>query len=326
MEYVSNYLSDKIAVLLESGQGDVVVLFLAFAFAMSLFLLVTYVVVPVAQTRRRIRQHLAEDGVYSRRSLLAAQEAEKIGAGLPVQRFFEKLEKGRPDSIQARLFRAGYYGASAVPIFYFIRVGSCVVVFFTTVAAGRIFLPNLSFLSLFLPALTYSLLFLILPNFILDRRGKRREEACRRGFPDFMDMMIVCADAGMSLEAAVQKVADELIYTHKALGLHLKIMTLEMRAGRALREALHSLAERLQIEEAKTLAVLFQQSEELGTSLTQTLRVYSAEMRDRRILRAEEKANALPVQMVLPLGLCIFPVILGMIMLPVLVRMKGIFF
>ncbi|MGO7388816.1 type II secretion system F family protein, partial [Rhizobium ruizarguesonis] len=90
-------------------------------------------------------------------------------------------------------------------------------------------------------------------------------------------------------------------------GLHLSIMMLEVRGGRRLREALANLAVRLRIDEARALSVLFRQSEVLGTSVTQTLRVYCKEMRDLRIIRAEEKANALPVKMLLPLGAFLFP-------------------
>ena len=138
-------------------------------------------------------------------------------------------------------------------------------------------------------------------------------------------MMITCADAGMSLEAAVERVSDEMAVTHKDLGIQLSVMTLQLRAGKPLREALADLATRIGLEEARALAVLFRQSEELGTSLTGALRVYSDEMRDQRILRAEEKANSLPVRMMIPLGLCVFPLIFMIIMLPVIIRMRVIF-
>ncbi|TIO48090.1 MAG: type II secretion system F family protein, partial [Mesorhizobium sp.] len=92
------------------------------------------------------------------------------------------------------------------------------------------------------------------------------------------------------------------------------------------REALRDLADRIGLDEARSLAVLFRQSEELGTSLTEALRVYSDEMRSQRILRAEERANSLPVKMMVPLGICIFPVVMMILMLPVIIRMKGIFF
>ena len=312
--------------LLDSEFSRSILLVLAFFFASSVFLLFAFILTPALRTRSRISEQLREAGYRSRRDLLAGQEAERLEAVRPVAEFFQKLEKTNPDSVQARLYRAGFYGAGALPVFYALRLGFCALVFFGMLIGIRYFFPSVPFLFLFVPVLLYSLLFLMLPNIYLDRLARRREELCRRGFPDFMDMMVVCADAGLSLEAATEKVANELTFTHKALGIHLKIMTLETRAGRPLREALQNLAERLKIEEAKTLAVLFKQSEELGTSLTQTLRVYSAEMRERRIIAAEEKANALPVKMVMPLGFCVFPVMLVMIMLPVLVRMKGIFF
>ena len=305
--------------------SETFLLAVAYTIAASLFLFFAMVVLPRLATRRRVNQQLLETGIGSRRALLAKQEAQRAGSEIPVERYFEKIERGDPEAIEARLLRAGFYNRSALTIFYVIRLGFFLAVFLGMLLLGRYLLPGASFTILFGATLAYSLLFLFVPNIVLDRMAKKREEAYRRGFPDFMDLMIVCADAGMSLEAAVDLVSSELIYTHKALGIQLRILTLEVRAGRTLREALHNLAKRINTEEAKSLAVLFQQSEELGTSLTQTLRVYSAEMREKRIVRAEEKANALPVKMVIPLGFCIFPVMMIMVMLPVIIRFKGVF-
>ncbi len=301
---------------------------LAFAYAVAagLVLFIAMVVLPRLATRRRVNRQLLDSGIVSRRSLLAAQEAQRAETDIPVERYFEKIERGDPEEIEARLLRAGFYSPSALPIFYAIRLVFFFAVFLGMLQLARYLLPGMSFTVLFVATLAYSLLFLFVPNIYLDRMAKKHEEAYRRGFPDFMDLMIVCADAGMSLEAAVARVSEELIYTHKALGIQLRILTLEVRAGRTLREALHNLAKRINTDEAKSLAVLFQQSEELGTSLTQTLRVYSAEMREKRIVAAEEKANALPVKMVIPLGFCVFPVMMIMIMLPVIIRFKGVFF
>jgi tight adherence protein C len=175
-------------------------------------------------------------------------------------------------------------------------------------------------------SLLFGVALIVVPSIALDFYARGIKESYRRSFPDFMDMMITCADAGMSLEAAVERVSSEFSSTHRHLGVQLSILTLQIRAGKALRDALRELADRIGLEEAKTLAVLFRQSEELGTSLVDALRVYSAEMRTQRILRAEEKANSLPVRMVLPLGLCVFPVVMMIVMLPVIIRMKGVFF
>jgi tight adherence protein C len=323
MEYLSPVLI-QLRELLASEHSRTILLVLAFFFAASLFLLFAFIITPALSARSRITEQLKEAGFTSRRDLLAGQEVERLDAATRLANLHQKLEKSNPDSIQARLYRAGFYGDGALTIYYAIRIGICAFVFFGLLITGRYYFPSAPILYLFVPAFSYALMFLFLANIYLDRLGKRREAATRRGFPDFMDLMIVCTDAGMSLEAATDKVATELAFTHKTLGLHLKIMTLEIRAGRPLRDALSNLAERLKMDEAKALAVLFKQSEELGTSLTQTLRVYSAEMRDKRIIAAEERANALPVKMVLPLGLCVFPVVLVMVLLPVWVRIAAV--
>jgi tight adherence protein C len=98
-------------------------------------------------------------------------------------------------------------------------------------------------------------------------------------------------------------------------------MTMEIRAGKSTKDALETLGKRLGIDEARSFATLIRQSEELGTSLVQSLRVYSDEMRLKRLTRAEEKAHALPVKLVIPLGIFIFPVIMGVTMLPVALRL-----
>ena len=139
-----------------------------------------------------------------------------------------------------------------------------------------------------------------------------------------MDMLIVCLDAGMSIKAAANRVTREFVDKQQDFGLHLSIMMLEVRGGRRLRDALANLATRLRIDEARALSVLFRQSEELGTSVTQTLRVYSKEMRDLRIVRAEEKANALPIKMLLPLGAFLFPVSLIIVLVPIVIRVVSI--
>jgi tight adherence protein C len=163
-----------------------------------------------------------------------------------------------------------------------------------------------------------------LVNIYIDRRGEAKEREYRRLFPDFMDMLIVCLDAGMSIEAAASRVAREFVSKQRAFGLHLAIMMLEVRGGRRLRDALANLATRLRIDEARSLSVLFRQSEELGTSVTKTLRVYSKEMRDLRMVRAEEKANGLPIKMLLPLGAFLFPVSLIIVLVPVVARVVSL--
>ncbi|MHB8528631.1 MAG: type II secretion system F family protein, partial [Caulobacteraceae bacterium] len=117
-------------------------------------------------------------------------------------------------------------------------------------------------------------------------------------------------------DAAVGRVTDELVRRYPNLAAHLKFLTLELRAGRSRKDAWAGLAERLGIEEAKSLSTMLRQAEEMGTSLGETLAIFSDDMRAKRMLRAEEKAMALPAKMMLPLILFIFPCLMGVLMLP----------
>ncbi len=149
---------------------------------------------------------------------------------------------------------------------------------------------------------------------------------CREGFPDFIDLMVVCTEAGLGPRAALDRLSREIAQTHAVLGAHLYLASLEIRAGSSLHEALLNLAKRTQVQEAAVLASLLEQTEQLGTSMTDALRVYSDEMRERRLVRAEEKAHALPAKLVLPLAFFVFPVILIVIMLPAVLRIKHVGF
>lgn len=300
-----------------------------FVAAVSLFLFGALVFLPALQTRKLVAQSLTSEGIVDHRSLAGQEQLLKISAQRPVAAYFRSMEKERnePNALEAKLFRAGFYQPSAPLIYTLSRLGAVCIGFLAAYTLlVRILPPQLPAFMAFAGSALFGLACIVIPAILLDRFENTQKKIYRRGFPDFMDMMITCADAGMSLEAAVERVGAELAGTHKWLGIQLAIMNLQMRAGKPLREALRELADRIGLEEARSLAVLFRQSEELGTSLTDALRVYSDEMRGQRILSAEEKANALPVKMMIPLGLCIFPVVMMVIMLPVIIRMRGVFF
>ncbi len=159
------------------------------------------------------------------------------------------------------------------------------------------------------------------PSLYLDRRIKARRMEHQSGFPDFMDLLVVCADAGLSMEAALDRVGRELGDSYPSLCANLHMTILEIRAGRTLTEALEHLADRLGLEEARSFATLIAQSEELGSSVTEALRVYSDDMRHKRLSRAEEKAYALPAKLSVPLMMFVFPVLFVVILLPVFVRL-----
>ena len=154
-------------------------------------------------------------------------------------------------------------------------------------------------------------------------RKKRLVQECREGFPDFIDLMIVCAEAGLGPGAAIDRLSREIAKTYPILGAHLYLASLEIRAGQQPAPgAFQLVAADRRSKRPRPLASLLEQTEQLGTSVTDALRVYSDEMRERRLVRAEEKAHSLPAKLVLPLGLFVFPVILVVILLPAVIRMK----
>ncbi len=147
------------------------------------------------------------------------------------------------------------------------------------------------------------------PSLYLDNRIKARQDEHQAGFPDFLDLLVVCADAGLSMEASLDRVGRELGDSYPSLTANIHMANLEIRAGRTMSEALEHLGDRSGLEEARSFATLIQQSEELGSSITEALRVYSDDMRHKRLSRAEEKAYSLPAKLSVPMMICIFPVL-----------------
>jgi tight adherence protein C len=157
---------------------------------------------------------------------------------------------------------------------------------------------------------------------VIDKLIAKRKLEYRAGFPDFMDLLVVCADSGLSMEAALERVCREMGDSYPALTANIHMTNLEIRAGRTLTDALERFAARVGLEEARSFTTLIVQSLELGSSITDALRVYSDDMRHKRLSRAEEKAYALPAKLSLPMMVCIFPVLFVVILLPVVVKIK----
>jgi len=222
--------------------------------------------------------------------------------------------------LRRRLIQAGIYDARGVAFFFIARtalaVGLAVVVF---VALPMITSHGGTFLWLMM--IVGGVAGYVGPSVYIDKRIAARKVEHRSGFPDFMDLLVVCADSGLSMEAALGRVGQELGDSYPSLTANIHMTNLEIRAGRALKDALERFADRLALEEASSFATLINQSIDLGSSITDALRVYSDDMRHKRLSRAEEKAYALPAKLSLPMMICIFPVIFVVILLPVFVRL-----
>jgi tight adherence protein C len=222
--------------------------------------------------------------------------------------------------LRQRLMRAGVYDPRGPAIFFLARIVTAVAL------AGGAFvvLPMLGYggkTSLWVMIMTAAVGGYLAPSFYLDRMINKKRLEHQAGFPDFMDLLVVCADAGLSMEASLDRVARELGDAFPSLAANIHMANLEIRAGRTMSEALDHLAERLGLDEARSFATLIQQSDELGSSIGDALRVYSDDMRHKRLSRAEEKAYSLPAKLSVPMMICIFPTLFVVILLPVIVRL-----
>jgi tight adherence protein C len=236
-------------------------------------------------------------------------------------RHFSPAGDGEMRKLRRRLIQAGFLDARAGAFYFLARMAMAAVLAVVSFMLAPLVVKNGS--PFFWPFVWLGAIGGYLsPSIYLDRRIAARTNEHRAGFPDFMDLLVVCADAGLAMEASLDRVGRELADSYPSLSANLYMATLEMRAGRTMSEALEQLADRLGLDEARSFATLLQQSEELGSSLTDALRVYSDDMRHKRMSLAEEKAYSLPAKLSVPLILCIFPVIIIVILLPVYVRFK----
>lgn len=222
--------------------------------------------------------------------------------------------------LRQRLVQAGIYDSRAVAFFFLARTGLAIGLAIAVFFFAPVF-TSLTGSKYWMLIGGLGMLGYVAPSFYIDRRIKSRKAEHQAGFPDFMDLLVVCADSGLSMEAALTRVGSEMSDSYPSLCSNIHMTNLEIRAGRTLTEALDHFSDRLGLEEARSFATLIQQSTELGSSITEALRVYSDDMRHKRLSRAEEKAYALPAKLSLPMMICIFPVIFVVILLPVVVRL-----
>ena len=254
--------------------------------------------------------------------------------GVPVEEpvFTEKaiktlkhLAKYAPQSpsemgkLQKKLVCAGYRNKEALTIFMGIRLAASITAF-GIAASPLVGRPNV-FLAIGVAAVGY-----LLPSMALGRIAKKRQHRIRLSLADVLDLLVVSVEAGLGLDQALQRVGEELSSTHKDLSEELRLVNLEMRAGKARSEALRNLADRTGVDDLTSLAAMLIQTDKFGTSVAQSLRVHSDTLRTKRRQRAEEAAAKTGVKMVFPLVFCIFPAIWVVTIGPAAIRFVQVLF
>jgi tight adherence protein C len=226
--------------------------------------------------------------------------------------------------LRSRLTQAGFYSREA-PVFYLGARAASLGVATVAVVLTLPLVARGGGIAGLLVAMLFAAAAILGPDQVLKSRRVAREREYAEGFPDLLDLLVASVEAGLSLDAAVNRVSEELSRRYPNLTFHLRALTLELRAGRARKDAWATFADRLGIEDARSLATMLRQSEEMGTSLGETLSVFSQDMRAKRMLKAEEKALGLSAKLTVPLIVFIFPCLLGALMLPAVARLMHVF-
>ncbi len=215
--------------------------------------------------------------------------------------FLEPQDEQEYSAVRLKLLQAGYRSKNAVRTYNFMQfalgIGLLIIGALYAIVQSATGQPSTQalILSVLLPgAVGY-----MLPKYWVTRRQEERQEEITNGFPDSLDMMLVCVEAGQSLDQSINRVSKEIRAGYPALADEFEIVGHEMKAGKEKTQVLRDMSERAGVPDVASFVTVLIQSASFGTSIAEALRVYAGEMRDKRVMRAEEKANKLPTKMTL---------------------------
>lgn len=282
---------------------------------------ITFSVGHLIMSRNRLQRRLPDGAKVS--DALAVTTPDDVGVlmGEPFKKDRFGLGQRLGKELRLKLVRAGYFSPGAVRFYIFARLCAIIAAPSLVLLGSALMLRDLSALQLVVAAAASAGVGVLGPDAYLSRRQSRQIAEYRLNFPDLLDLLTVCVTAGLTVEASFERIRARLSKRSRALGHNIELMGAEMRAGRSSVDALGAFADRLGLEEAASFVAVLRHSVELGGDVATTLREFSEDMRSKRMLLAEKRANELPVKMVVPLALGIFPVILMIVLLPVILKL-----
>jgi tight adherence protein C len=239
--------------------------------------------------------------------------------------FLQKLTKALPQSpkdmsrLRKRLARAGIYGLGSAVTYAFAEM-------LLPVFIGGLILLIMGLHDGWILAVLGGVFAYLAPGLWLQRHTNLRKKAIEHGLPDALDLMIVCMEAGSSLDQAVVKASDELDISHPALAYEMRIVTTEIRAGKTRLDAFRNFANRTGVDDVRSLVSMLIQTDRFGTSVAQALRTHASTARTKRRQLAEERAGKIGVKLVFPLVLCLFPAVYVVCIGPVIISIYRAFF
>jgi len=295
----------------------------------SAFLLISLQIFHTNQMSRRMKDFIDEDTRKPTDRQQVATIARQFSGSLAsriifpyvrnIAQFFGRLTPaGLIEYIQKQLLIAG----NPNNLGWREIVGMCIILGFVGFGAGFLYLRReISMLNLLL-AILIGVLSTMLPIYWLRAKALARQKKIRKGLPDALDMLSICATAGLGFDQAMQRIAE---YWNTPIGLEFGRLITEMEMGLSRRDALRNMSDRIQVNEVSSFVAFVLQSEQIGMSISDTLRTHAAQMRVERRFKAQEQAQKIPTKMLIPLVFLIFPALLAVILGPALPDLVGIF-
>ncbi len=232
----------------------------------------------------------------------------------------------KPDSdeqvsnMRTTLMQAGYRRLTALPVYYGFKLFLAAALPIGFFNVKVLLLQPVPSMNLMIILIAFGLTGFFLPNLWLRYRISDRKRQMFEGFPDALDLLVVCVEAGMGMDAAINRVGEEMKLRNRIISEEFKLMSLELRAGKARREVMRNMAMRTDLDDIRSLMSLLIQTDKFGTSVAQALRVHSDSMRTKRSQKVEEIAAKLPVKLLFPLILFIFPALLVVLTGPAIIK------
>jgi len=228
--------------------------------------------------------------------------------------------------IHLKFLKAGIRGKNAPTVFWGTKILFAVLLPMIFLVITTIFIKAIDATHVMYATIWLTLIGLFLPNYWLRMKTAKRKEAIGKAFPDALDLLVVCVEAGMGLDSALHRVGKEMTLSSPELSDEFKFLNLELRAGKSRQAALRNLARRTDVDDVNSLVTLLIQTDRFGTSIAQALRVFSESFRTARYQKAEEFAAKIGTKLIFPLVLFIFPSMLIVMLGPVAIQVYRTFY